>query len=131
ACGRGGVRLLSQSSAVQSLETLTPTPVARYPTGMVELERVLGGGMVTGSVVLIGGDPGIGKSTLLLQGLAELSARAPVLYVSGEESADQIALRAQRLGIPGDRLRLLTENQVETILAAMEAEKPQVVVIDS
>ena len=127
----GGVRLLSQSSSVQSLETLMPMPAVRYPTGMVELARVLGGGMVTGSVVLIGGDPGIGKSTLLLQGLAELSARAPVLYVSGEESADQIALRAQRLGIPGERLRLLTENQVETILAAMEAEKPQVVVIDS
>ncbi len=127
-----GVRLLNESSAaVQSLEALTPQSVARHATGIVELDRVLGGGLVTGSVVLIGGDPGIGKSTLLLQALAELSRDAPVLYVSGEESADQIALRAQRLGIPGDRLRILTENQVEAILAAMESERPQVVVIDS
>jgi DNA repair protein RadA/Sms len=129
--GRGGMRLLEQPSAVQSLGTLTPLPVARHPTGMEELDRVLGGGLVTGSVVLIGGDPGIGKSTLLLQALATLSQRTPVLYASGEESADQIALRAQRLGIVGDRMRLVTENQVEVILAAMEAERPQVVVIDS
>jgi len=129
--GRGGMRLLGQPSAVQSLDSLTPQPVARHPTGMDELDRVLGGGLVTGSVVLIGGDPGIGKSTLLLQALADLSKDTPVLYASGEESADQIALRAQRLGIVGDRMRLVTENQVEAILAAMEAERPRVVVIDS
>jgi DNA repair protein RadA/Sms len=126
-----GVRLLNEASAVQSLEALTPQSLARHATGIAELDRVLGGGLVTGSVVLIGGDPGIGKSTLLLQALAELGQRTPVLYVSGEESADQIALRAHRLGVPGERLRLLTENQVEPILAAMESEKPQVVVIDS
>lgn len=126
-----GVRLLNESSPVQSLEALAPQSSARHSTGIVELDRVLGGGLVTGSVVLIGGDPGIGKSTLLLQALAALGQRTPVLYVSGEESADQIALRAHRLGVPGEHLRLLTENQVEPILAAMEAEKPQVVVIDS
>jgi DNA repair protein RadA/Sms len=131
AVGGRGPRALNASSTVQSLDALTPLPVPRHPTGMAELDRVLGGGLVTGSVVLIGGDPGIGKSTLLLQALAEVGRRTPVLYVSGEESADQIALRAQRLGIPGEQMRLLTENQTETILAAMEAEQPQVVVIDS
>jgi DNA repair protein RadA/Sms len=131
AVGARGPRAFNASSTAQSLDALTPLPVARHPTGMAELDRVLGGGLVTGSVVLIGGDPGIGKSTLLLQALAEVGRRTPVLYVSGEESADQIALRAQRLGIPGEQLRLLTENQTETILAAMEAEQPQVVVIDS
>jgi len=126
-----GVRLLSESTGVQTLETLAPQAMARLSTGIAELDGVLGGGLVTGSVVLIGGDPGIGKSTILLQALAALSQRARVLYVSGEESADQIALRAHRLGIPRDRLRILTENQVEAIQAAMEAERPQVVVIDS
>src|SRR6185436_3411411 len=106
-----GVRLLNESSGVQLLEALVPQAMARHSTGIVELDRVLGGGMVTGSVVLIGGDPGIGKSTILLQALAALSQRTQVLYVSGEESADQIALRARRLGIPGDQLRILTENQ--------------------
>ena len=131
AVGGRGARSLNPSSSVQALDALTPLPVTRHPTGMAELDRVLGGGLVSGSVVLIGGDPGIGKSTLLLQALAEVGRRTPVLYVSGEESAEQIALRAQRLGIPGEQLRLLTENQTETILAAMEAERPQVVVIDS
>jgi DNA repair protein RadA/Sms len=129
--GGRGVRALNPTSAVQSLDALTPQPVTRHSTSMEELDRVLGGGLVAGSVVLIGGDPGIGKSTLLLQALTALSARTPVLYASGEESADQIALRARRLGIAGDQMRLVTENQVETILAAMEAERPQVVVIDS
>src|SRR6266566_6004554 len=126
-----GVRLLNQASAVQALDALTPAPTRRHSTGIAELDRVLGGGLVTGSVVLIGGDPGIGKSTLLLQALARLSQDTPVLYVSGEESADQLALHAHRLGVPGERLRILTENQVEAIQAAMETEKPQVVVIDS
>ncbi len=85
--------------------------IARIPTGVSELDRVLGGGLVVGSVVLIGGDPGIGKSTLLLQALATIGDAAQVLYVSGEESSDQIALRARRLGLKGDRLRLLTENR--------------------
>src|SRR5256885_1224545 len=126
-----GVRLLNESVGVQSLEALAPQAMARLSTGIAELDGGLGGGLVAGSVVLIGGDPGIGKSTILLQALAALSQRARVLYVSGEESADQIALRAHRLGIPRDRLRILAENQVEAIQAAMEAERPQVVVIDS
>lgn len=101
------VRLLSEVSA----ET-----TERTPTGLVELDRVLGGGLVQGSVVLIGGDPGIGKSTLLIQALASLSDRLPSLYVSGEESAEQISLRAQRLGLPAQHLQILTETCVERIL---------------
>jgi DNA repair protein RadA/Sms len=105
--------------------------IARIPTGVSELDRVLGGGLVVGSVVLIGGDPGIGKSTLLIQALATIGDGAQVLYVSGEESSDQIALRARRLGLRGDRLRLLTENQVEKIITCAQDERPQVIVVDS
>ena len=118
-------------AAVHNLAEVTPEKIARQPTGITELDRVLGGGLVSGSVVLIGGDPGIGKSTLLTQAMATISQSAKVLYVSGEESSDQIALRAQRLGLRGDRLRLLTETQVETILASAQIEKPQVIVVDS
>ncbi|HEU5339237.1 MAG TPA: DNA repair protein RadA, partial [Sulfuricaulis sp.] len=118
-------------AAVRNLAELSPEKIIRHPTGISELDRVLGGGLVSGSVVLIGGDPGIGKSTLLTQAMATLGQGARVLYVSGEESSDQIALRAQRLGLKSDRLRLLTENQVETILASAQAEQPQVIVIDS
>ena len=91
---------------------------------------MLGGGLVPGSVVLIGGDPGIGKSTLLIQALADIGRQTTVLYVSGEESADQIALRAHRLGLKGDAVRLLTENQVENILGCARDERPQVMVVD-
>ncbi len=108
--------------------------ISRRRTGIGEFDRVLGGGLVAGSVVLIGGDPGIGKSTLLIQALSELGREADVLYVSGEESADQIALRAQRLGLSrmaGERLKLFTENRLEAILASVQAENPAVVVIDS
>src|SRR3989344_4160475 len=103
---------------VHNLAEVSPEKIYRHPTGISELARVLGGGLVSGSVVLIGGDPGIGKSTLLTQAMATIGQSAKVLYVSGEESSDQIALRAQRLGLKGDRLRLLTETQVETILAS-------------
>jgi len=106
----------------------------RLCTGFEEFDRVLGGGLVDGGVVLIGGDPGIGKSTLLLQSLALLAARETVLYVSGEESGAQVALRAQRLGIdaPGlPGLKLLAEIELEPILATIEQEKPRVVVVDS
>jgi DNA repair protein RadA/Sms len=106
----------------------------RLCTGFEEFDRVLGGGLVDGGVVLIGGDPGIGKSTLLLQSLAQLAARETVLYVSGEESGAQVALRAQRLGIdaPGlPGLKLLAEIELEPILATIEQEKPRVVVVDS
>lgn len=102
------------------------------PTGLEELDRVLGGGIVPGAVVLIGGDPGIGKSTLLLQAMASLmTAGATGLYVTGEESLAQVAARATRLGLARDDLRLLAETQVEAVLASAAQERPGVLVIDS
>lgn len=106
----------ASAAQVRTLSQVAAETTERTPTGMPELDRVLGGGLVQGSVVLIGGDPGIGKSTLLIQALASLSDRLPSLYVSGEESAEQISLRAQRLGLPAERLELLTETCVERIL---------------
>lgn len=100
-------------------------------TGNSELDRVLGGGMVVGSVVLLGGDPGIGKSTLLTQAMADMGNQLKTLYVTGEESLNQIADRAVRLGLNTDNIHALAETDVETILATAEAEKPQVMVIDS
>ena len=116
---------------IRDLSAVVAEQTERLPTGMTELDRVLGGGLVTGSVVLIGGDPGIGKSTLLVQALALLAEHKPALYVSGEESAEQISLRAQRLGLPCERLRLLTETCVERILALLAKERPGVLVMDS
>ncbi len=114
---------------------MTEIPEGREPrlaTGHAELDRVLGGGLVPGSVVLVGGEPGIGKSTLLAQVCNALaSAGGPVLYVSGEESAAQIKLRAQRLGVTSPRLLVLAETDLEAILAAAEQTRPQAVVIDS
>lgn len=104
---------------------------ARLKTGLSELDRVLGGGLVSGSVTLLGGDPGIGKSTLLVQSLAYLSQERKVLYITGEESLQQVTLRARRLQLPEDKLRLLAETQVEAILAHAASEKPEVMVIDS
>jgi DNA repair protein RadA/Sms len=103
----------------------------RLSSGLKELDRVLGGGIVSGSVVLIGGDPGIGKSTLLLQALAHLSQKNKVLYVTGEESLQQVTLRARRLGLPADALLLLADTQIERILKLAHEEKPQILVIDS
>jgi DNA repair protein RadA/Sms len=104
----------------------------RISTALPELDRVLGGGLVTGSVVLIGGDPGIGKSTLLLQTLAHFAqAKRRVLYVSGEESVSQIKSRAERLGLPEQGIRVLTETALETVLATADLEKPEVLVADS
>ena len=116
---------------VQLLREVSADDVARTPTGISEFDRVLGGGLVPGSVVLIGGDPGIGKSTLLLQTLAQLDQQFTTLYVSGEESPQQISLRAKRLKLPVDNMRLLPETRVEGILATAVQERPQVVVIDS
>ena len=104
---------------------------ARSSTQSLELDRVLGGGLVEGSVVLIGGDPGIGKSTLLIQTLARLASGLRTLYVSGEESPRQISLRAKRLGLAVDSLKLLPETCVERIIAVAERESPQVMVLDS
>jgi DNA repair protein RadA/Sms len=119
------------TAAARPLDNIEPESLLRLSTGLAELDRVLGGGMVVGSVVLIGGDPGIGKSTLLTQALAEIGKRAKVLYVSGEESADQIALRARRLDAAQANVRLLTENSLESIVTCAQAERPQVMVVDS
>jgi DNA repair protein RadA/Sms len=122
---------LAQASAVQLLGTVTAQEEPRRETGVAELDRVLGGGLVRGGVTLLGGDPGIGKSTLLLQALTLLSAHCGALYVTGEESAQQVALRARRLGLDTHRLKVLAEVQLERVLAALAAEKPDVAVIDS
>ena len=116
---------------VQRLSAVKTDQQLRTSVGMQELDRVLGGGLVTGSVVLIGGDPGIGKSTLLLQVLSALSGGLDSLYVTGEESLQQISLRAHRLGINGDDIRLFSETSVERIIATADKERPQVMVLDS
>lgn len=116
------MQLLSQVSLQDHL---------RIPTGLSELDRVLGGGLVAGSVVLIGGDPGIGKSTLLLQTLCQLSQQYPALYVTGEESLQQVAMRSHRLGLPKNHLHILAETNVEQIIATATKHKPQIIVIDS
>ncbi len=123
--------LAGAASSTQSLGDVQAREVPRVASGVDEFDRVLGGGFVQGGVVLIGGDPGIGKSTLLLQSLAALSASARVLYISGEESAAQVALHARRLGVDAGRVRLLSEISLERIVAAIGSEKPSVVVIDS
>ena len=122
---------LAPAAKLQVLSEIEAREADRIPTGIGEFDRALGGGLVGGGVVLIGGDPGIGKSTLLLQALAGLSAAHRVLYVSGEESGEQVALRARRLSLETQRLQLLAEINLEKILAALQAEKPQVAVIDS
>jgi len=133
--GTNRFNALAASGGVQLLCEVAAEEVPRTPTGIAEFDRVLGGGLVQGAVVLIGGDPGIGKSTLLLQVLAHLSSTLNTLYVSGEESAQQIALRAKRLGLDARGLRLLPEIQLERIQATIAAkgqhDKPDVVVIDS
>ena len=122
---------IQERSQVIQADSLTFKEELRIDTGLSELNRVLGGGVVPGSVVLIGGDPGIGKSTILIQMLATLSKHYSVLYVTGEESLQQVVMRAKRLQLPTDKLTLLAETQVETILEHLETEKPEIVVIDS
>jgi DNA repair protein RadA/Sms len=123
---------LAGSGQLQDLSTIRPREEPRQATGIEEFDRVLGGGLVPGGVVLIGGDPGIGKSTLLLQALARLAeAGQSVLYVSGEESSEQVALRARRLQLETRGLRMLPEIGLEKILATLQREKPLVAVIDS
>lgn len=122
---------LAQTAPVLSLADIEAIDVPRFGTGIEEFDRVLGGGLVPGGVALIGGDPGIGKSTLLLQALANISRLKKVLYVSGEESGSQIALRAKRLAVDARALQLQAEIQLEKILATLAEHKPEVAVIDS
>ena len=129
--GRHRYQSLARTQPVATLSEIETTDVDRTPTGIEELDRVLGGGIVAGGVVLIGGDPGIGKSTLLLQALDALSRSVPVLYVTGEESGAQVALRSRRLGLDGSRVRVLAEIGLEKISATLQTEQPAVCVIDS
>lgn len=122
---------LAASSPVLKLADIDARELPRQPSGLDEFDRVLGGGLVSGGVVLLGGDPGIGKSTLLLQALVSLSRVTPVLYVTGEESAQQVALRARRLELASADVNLMAEIRLESILATLEEQQPKVAVIDS
>ncbi len=122
---------LAQTSRLQKLAEVEAAEVPRQPTGVNEFDRVLGGGLVTGGVVLIGGDPGIGKSTLLLQTLCHIGSARRAIYVSGEESAQQIAMRAKRLGLDASPIDLLAEINLEKILATLQTHRPDIAVIDS
>jgi len=126
--GRG---FAGAASEVKRLADVEPEETARLPTGFSELDRVLGGGLVAGSVVLMGGDPGAGKSTLLLQVCTRLAAGVEVLYVTGEESLQQLALRAQRLGLPAERLSVASETRGEAVARLVEEQQPRVLVLDS
>ncbi len=132
--GRAGLNRfasLAGTSEIVSLGEVEAEDFPRLPTLIGEFDRVLGGGLVEGGVVLIGGDPGIGKSTLLLQAAARLSEQAPVLYVTGEESAQQVALRAKRLGVNASKVRLFCEIELEKIQATLASAKPKIAIIDS
>jgi DNA repair protein RadA/Sms len=122
---------LAPAAKLQNLSEIEARESERIPTGIGEFDRALGGGLVAGGVVLIGGDPGIGKSTLLLQALSHLAVGHKVLYVSGEESGEQVALRARRLGLDTRGLQLMAEINLERILSTLQAEMPTVAVIDS
>ncbi len=123
--------LITDGGKLQRLSEVEAREEERLSTGLAEFDRVLGGGLVAGGVVLIGGDPGIGKSTLLLQALADMGLRRKVLYVTGEESPQQVALRARRLGVDARQVHVLAEINLEKIQGAIQAEKPEVAVVDS
>ncbi|MDZ5604703.1 DNA repair protein RadA [Pseudomonas sp. RP23018S] len=127
--GRAG--WTGQQAQLKTLAEVSIEEIPRFTTSSSELDRVLGGGLVDGSVVLIGGDPGIGKSTILLQTLCHMAVNLPALYVTGEESQQQVAMRSRRLGLPQDKLKIMTETCIETIIATARSEKPRVMVIDS
>ncbi len=127
---RSAVPRMSENHAAPFSQLKTPEYI-RAKTGMSELDRVLGGGLVTGSVVLLSGEPGIGKSTLLMQICDTLSRDKTVLYVSGEESANQLKLRAERLRIGGTKLYILTETNIEEILSEAKSIKPEIIIADS
>ncbi|HOY87742.1 MAG: DNA repair protein RadA [Methylotenera sp.] len=122
---------LASTGQLQKISSIKAADIARQPTGISEFDRVLGGGLVEGGVILIGGDPGIGKSTLLLQVLCHLGKVSPAIYVSGEESPQQIAMRAKRLGLDASEVELLAEINLEKILATLQTHKPNIAVIDS
>jgi DNA repair protein RadA/Sms len=129
--GRTGYAGRPEAARITALRDVGQQAEVRVSTGLGELDRVLGGGLVEGSVVLVGGDPGIGKSTLLLQALAAMSSRFPSLYVTGEESLAQVAGRALRLGLSLEGLQALAETGVEKILALAAQAKPRLIVADS
>ncbi len=116
---------------VQPLKDIVLEETPRIQTGIAEFDRVLGGGLVPGSAVLMGGHPGAGKSTLLLQAMCELAQQHPCLYITGEESLSQVAMRADRLGLPKDKLRLAAETDVEQVLNLARREQPKILVVDS
>jgi DNA repair protein RadA/Sms len=128
------VESIAPRAAAAQSRALTDIPVGdkpRTPTGIVEIDRVLGGGLVRGSVVLVGGEPGVGKSTLLLQMAARVAASGPVLLASAEESITQVALRAERLGLDAAGLRIVADGRVEAILSACVEEEPSLLIVDS
>lgn len=129
--GSANSQYAGEQAALTRLMDVETGDVSRTLTGLDELDRVLGGGLVTGSVVLIGGDPGIGKSTLLLQALSHLSKSQSVLYVTGEESLQQVSLRAKRLDLKADDLCLLADTNIENIIQQTKSAKPQTIVVDS
>jgi DNA repair protein RadA/Sms len=131
AAAPGRFRSLGGAAELTTVGAVDEPEAPRMPTGSDELDRVLGGGLTRASVVLIGGDPGIGKSTLLLQALAAMSGAAPVLYVTGEESPQQVGARARRLGLDAGRIHLLAEIRIERVLAVLGELAPRVAVIDS
>ncbi len=118
-------------SEVQTLSSIDLQEVPRFSTSFKEFDRVLGGGIVPGAAILIGGNPGAGKSTLLLQTMCRLAADMPTLYITGEESLQQVAMRASRLGLPKDNLKMLSETNIDKICQVAEKEQPKIMVIDS
>ena len=129
-----GERLVGYSgsgSEVQTLSSIDLSSLPRQSTGLAEFDRVLGGGLVAGSAVLIGGNPGAGKSTVLLQVMCELAKKQTALYVTGEESLQQVAMRANRLGLPADKLQMASETNIESIIAIAQKIQPRVMVVDS
>jgi len=121
----------NEAATVQTLDSIDLADLPRFSSGFVEFDRVLGGGIVPGSAILIGGEPGAGKSTLLLQTMCTLADNMPALYITGEESLQQVAMRAKRLGLPTNKLKMLSETSVENICHIAIKEQPKIIVIDS
>ena len=131
AASRGVAAAYQSKAYAQTLSEINTNDEVRFKTNMQELDRVLGGGIVKGSVVLLSGDPGIGKSTILLQMCRALQEKMQVLYVSGEESATQIKMRAERLGVSGDNVKIMTATDAQAICEYINSAKPDIVMIDS